>query len=658
MLYLSDSPFFENITTDIMNENQLAGSTIGQRSMKGLNVVLIKNEYPRGEPKRYHFTTFEKLLSDAAGLLGLSNVARKVFDENGKRLNATSEISNQQKLFISTGEKFHTGQPASSPRKPRTPRTPSRSRAGSEAKVEEEEESVPERPPSVMTQASERLDVKSTKPVSDLFSSCQFLVDRYKKKQEEKAAKQREEEEKKQQEEELNKPVVAKKSECRKMVQGMTQTVEEKFRNESLAKFANMKESQKKEMANRKRVENLMRSTQHQHLLETLVKLNIASSTTNGRLRKEISDVLTNLLVDLDPLEAKFVLTGPRNSGKTGVLYSLVARLYSKLLKNEQTCLVFPLNFDNLQDDMKSVVGIYNLFVNTAMYSAKYCAMQLLPNIDHLTKWFLEIPRNMVLNPIPQVFEKVHGIRFRQIFKIGQEFTDAFNDKKAKECSRILRLIAEFPMKLAKALRLQTVLFVVDHMDLCHTEIVDTASYPVSFRPAFFGPVFAEAVGAAPHVVATQKDSEFCKHLIETSTHIDMLNLVKIDVAMTLTIPELDLKLGLEDCMGCPGFINLFLSICQQVYELNRETQFPSKFSTVRSTIDGSRLNLIQKGIESLFGSLLEAGSEIITRKRAADFDPEVIRHPTIDPNDAESLEDNLGQSQFFRIDSSMTYRK
>ena len=639
-----------------MNTNQLSRSTIGERSMQGLNVILFKNEYPRGDPKRYHYTTFEKLLSDAANLLGLSNVARKVYDENGKLLNASSAITNQQKLYISTGEKFYSGEPAQSPRKSR-PQSRSQSRAKESQTTEgESEEPVLERPPSVMTQASERLDVKSTKPVSELFSSCMFLVERQRKRDEEKLAKQQEEEERKKAEEEAKKPFLAKKAECRKMVKEMRETVEEKFRNESLSKFANLKEADKRKMANRKRIENMMRSVQHQHLLETLVKINIASSTTNGRLRKEISDALTELLVDLEPLEAKFVLTGPRNSGKTGLLYSLVARLYSKLLKGEQTCLMFPLNFDNLQDDMNSVVGIYNLFVNTAMYSAKYCTMQLLPHIDLLSKWFLEIPKNMVLNPLPAAFEKVNGIRWKQIFKIGQEFTDAFNDKKARECGTILRLIAEFPMKFAKALRLQSVLYVVDHLDLSHAELVDTTSYPVSFKPAEFGPVFAEALAAAPHVVATQKDAEFCKHLIETSKHVDMLHLIKMDVVQALVIPEFDIKLSLEDCMGCPGFINLFLSICQQVYEFNRDTQFPSKFATVRSTVDGSRLNLIQKGIDSLFSSLLDAGSDVITRKRVAGFDPELITHPKIDPEDAESLEDNLGQSQVF-ADSRMTFR-
>ena len=39
--------------------------TIADRSIKGCTVFLIKNQYPRGAPKRYRVTSIDKLLTDA-----------------------------------------------------------------------------------------------------------------------------------------------------------------------------------------------------------------------------------------------------------------------------------------------------------------------------------------------------------------------------------------------------------------------------------------------------------------------------------------------------------------------------------------------------------------------------------------------------------------
>jgi hypothetical protein len=86
-----------------------AHSTVAARSIQGKSVTLIRNQYPRTDPKVYRVITFEKLLADAMELCQLNEQARKVFKADGSRVKSLADISDQDTLYISSGEPFGFG---------------------------------------------------------------------------------------------------------------------------------------------------------------------------------------------------------------------------------------------------------------------------------------------------------------------------------------------------------------------------------------------------------------------------------------------------------------------------------------------------------------------------------------------------------------------
>jgi hypothetical protein len=86
-------------------------------------------------------------------------------------------------------------------------------------------------------------------------------------------------------------------------------------------------------------------------------------------------------------------------------------------------------------------------------------------------------------------------------------------------------------------------------------------------------------------------------------------------------LPEKHISIGIEYMLGCPGYISLFLNICD-LLQIQKE-KAPGKLRTAAlvSKVEIGRRRIIAQGLRRLLMALVDAGSEVIAVDVINDID-------------------------------------
>lgn len=535
------------------------GSSLSERSIDGINVLIVQNTYPRPTPRLYHFTTVKKLLDQAQNLLSLPSFAKTIYSSDGKIIKDDQDVQPRQTLIISCGEPFKAppqkkqkAKQASSPASVKS----SKQRLGSEEE-EEEEEAKEERPKS---------------RARSIYDSVSFLFNKEEKKEEEVKEEKKEE----------KKPNVK--------LPRSTKTVEEQVKDENFARFCQLSSQEQRKIPNKLSIRAMIRNAQREKFIQNYVDQNIKSELS-------INPLVSDILYDRKPLGIRFAIIGPHKSGKTSLLYEVGKSLYVKLQPSK--VLVLMMNFEMCKD-------LYPFFINSVVSSLNYCAYQINPLTDILKAWLLSIPRTESLQQIPKQLLTTGNIDGEEILKIGKELHMAchqgktdnfyFGDIEA-DLTQFYQVLAALPLRFAKAVGLSHVYSLIDHFDCC---------------PEAFAKILAPQLMNDP-LIASSKNDRAITQLLPKATFINTENLVKnITEFRIIKCPSLKLRLEAEDCLGCPSYIKTFSDLCDSIEEMQKNATIKRVYSSMKSSIDKSRHLVVKEKMKSLCEVLLAAQSPAV----------------------------------------------
>lgn len=538
------------------------GSTLSERSIDGINVLIVANTYPRPTPRLYHFTSLKKLLDQAQNLLSLPSFAKAVYTTDGKVIKEDSEVQQRQTLIISCGEPFKTSPQKKLKVKQLTPSVSDKSSKQQTRSEEEEEEE----------------EAKEERPKSrarSIYDSVSFLFNKEEKKEEEVKEEVKEE----------KKPNVK--------LPRSTKTVEEQVKDENFARFCQLSHEEQSKIPNKLSIRAMIRNAQREKFIQNYVDQNIKSDLS---IDQEVSDIL----YDRKPLDIHFAIIGPHKSGKTSLLYEVGKSLYVKLQPSR--VLVLMMNFEMCKD-------LYPFLIDSIVYSLSYSAYQINPISDLLKSWLLSIPKTESLQIIPKPLLTTGHVNGEELQKIGRELHAAchkgipdpfsFGDNQYDQ-THFYQVLANLPIKIAKAVGLSRVYSIIDHFDLCQRDFAQILAVELLKHP----------------FIASAKDESVLTELIPEAVFIDTEHLVtEPRENRIIKCPKLKLTIEASDCLGCPSFLKTFTDLCDLIEEMHNNVTVKRKYTPMKSSIDKSRQQVADEKLKSLCEVLFNAKSPAVNQE-------------------------------------------
>lgn len=551
---------------------------ISTRTLQGLPVLIMKNSYPRGESRRYRLVTLEKLLTDSVQVLGLTSNARKVFTQDGKLVSDIGTIPEHATLLISCGEPFNQGMPTKKPkaRRSESPTLPPPSQA-QEEELKLKEESV-----------TSQTDLRSQQQ-SAMFQSVQFLFDENKNGQDLLTRSLSGS---------ITPPPPKVDKETKKLIQTSTRSIDEELRDSSLAVYASLTKEEKLEVENTQAVNNLYRTTQFNYFTASLMNQMIYNHLQDDDVRNLVVKWCNDKLEDYEPITTKILLTGPKKSGKTSVLYTFASQLYQKVQVDEELSdkiLFFPINFETFQNQAQTAELYYTAFVKKTFESVKHCCFSINPMCDSLENYFLTLPRLTSIPKLPPGIAEYTNISTKSLKSMAANILEIFSKKgKNNAFTYAFDAIVQFPRLIAKAIGLQDVFFIIDHIDLIDCDIQPTSAYSSSFKPVNLLNLIIEEISKSPFLIGIRNDSNMVSKLSPLHPLLrDMAKFFTVQEPRVIRSLEPAFKFTSNDCMGCPAYLSLFNDLFTSINRMKSKSPSKSKYDELKPTITTSRYKII-----------------------------------------------------------------
>jgi hypothetical protein len=174
---------------------------------------------------------------------------------------------------------------------------------------------------------------------------------------------------------------------------------------------------------------------------------------------------------------------------------------------------------------------------------------------------------------------------------LGREVHTAFHEP--ADFDDVLYLIFNIPNRIAECFRLKSVIFLIDHVE-CASANVNKA--------------LCRAIKNSPFILASRNgkmaNRRFGRYPIQ--------GMIDIEYENRIVIREYPCEIGIEDMMGCPGFIIQFKEVCELILENSKKLAFGGKGMRIKSKIQQLRNIEIDHRLSKLVAQLAEAGSETI----------------------------------------------
>lgn len=569
------------------------------KAIRAKNVYLVKNENTKNaKPKLYRLSTFDNLLKDSVDLLVLPTPAKAIFTVDGKQIKAIDEIKEKQTLLVSCGEDF---QPGYVPPKPPQLQKP---------------EAPPPMPSFTEQKSSQSPKFSQTKSKTATLKSKS-------KKELEGGAFQR-------------------------SIAAAHFTADECLRDSTACIYWTMSEEFRKKLPNHRYLQALFDDTQHAQFILHMFEKSICPNSVNIFVDDPINRQAMNILNGLTIEDIKFVIEGPRKSGKTSFLFTLAKQLARKLQVSDQPSkyMFFPMNFELLVNDFNNARNLLKSFITTILDSLKYSNYKLLPYIPLLRQFFNTVIHGNIPQ-FPSALEKVDFIDAKTICKLGKELSRLLHQTTPEALVEFVQALVRVPQEMAIALGFTAPIYIFDTFEFCDVEIRPGPDFfPQAIQTINFAPLLSAQLNGGYYIVTMQDDQRFLEcFACNDSALIELEGIVKDTSELAdIFVYHPKIHITIDDCNGYPGYITQYIRVAEAIRDYKNNMSKRSAYSTIRLTADLSRDFAIKQELKKLIRYLLNIPDTKLSQQMLADIDNEklVIRDPPQMKVVTEEEEDQL----------------
>ena len=567
-------------------------ATIADRTIRcGRTISIVKNQYPRGTPRRYRMTSIPALLVDAVKVLGLTAKATKAFRKDGRVVTSIDDVEDQDTLYISCGEAFNYGMP--SPVKRKLP-------------VPAHDKPEPKTPEKTTSAAASGVN----SPTSPRMNRRQREIQQF-----------------------------------NRVVALAPRTTDENMKIATASVYASLEKSQKAKISALQSVHDDVQDGlfMHQMLRQQMIPM---LPVVDDNLRDLAVEVFRGINID----EVKFVVGGPRQSGKSTMLYTLATVLLKKLrLSSEnEKYLVFPINFELQSVETPWPHRLLRLFVNIAFESLECCFLKVVPYLEAIRSWFvLSVFGQLVA---PPKLSNCSFIDIPALTALAKSLNVALNEDDDHSIESFLEKVCQFPRDFARAFGLKDVLFVIDAFEYSN-QIFEPRpdQFSRALKPGYLCDYLCLEMSKSPYLVSLKDEQQFFECFsCDDAALLDTEGMITDPYADGyLRITQPSLKLAVTDCLGCPGYIARFQKIWDLVVASYDNAAYPHSYSMVRTLPEVSRQRVIKQEITKLVSLLYTAGNKDFTKDLLNEMgESETMTVKFVETEPLEEEDDEEAQAQ------------
>ncbi|KAK8888609.1 hypothetical protein M9Y10_033340 [Tritrichomonas musculus] len=563
-------------TQNSQSPRSILKKTPTNKSVKGKNVYLVKNAYPRNDkPKLYRLVTFENLLKDSVDILFLPSLAKRVFTEDGKAVTSIDEISEKQTLYISCGEKFGLGSP--SPKKRPT------------LKESDQNSKSILNPSYNGDNQSNQSPAKQKTPAPSFASS----PSKYSVQQSPKKSKK---------ENELDS--------FQKTLFLSSFSPEMLMRESAASVYSSMTEEQKKKLIKHDYIEALHDEIQQTefliHLIDTPICPTIPVSPINEELNHMAIEILNGMEVD----ELKFVIDGPRQSGKTTFLFIMAKQISRKLQLSDQSgkFLFFPLNFEYITHELTNPKNLLKIFLTTILNGLKYSDFKFLPHLPSIKQFFNNIV-NTNVPQLPSSLINVDIIDSNKLIEIGRKISNALHKNEVDSLKNYVKLLVSLPQEFASLFGFVAPFYIFDSFDYCDLIINPGPEYFTnSIHSVSFAPILSSELNNGHYIVSLQDEERFFECFAsQDAALLDIEYAIKENPDLPdISIFKPKLHFTISDCHGYPGYITHYAKLVDSIRKFGENSSRKSNYATIQTSADVSRMFQIKRDLKTLYNDFLQ----------------------------------------------------
>ena len=564
--FLLNDPEVNNFSSPNSKKKGTSNPSLKSRAIQGFGIKIVRNGFSAAEAKRYRFISMEKLLNESVSILNLSSRPTKIFTEEGKLITDESQIVEKSILFISTGEPFSSG--IIQKKRPKTSLASYSLSQNYPPSPQATKKTV-----TTIEQVSSKKNSKEDRRLKEKNSFTRMVV--------------------------LNRFSPA-----------------ENMRDSAMSVFSKLTPSQKAQLPNIDTLRNLTYQSQQSQLLEMLINQHICPTSCFESVDQPLTLWSIDFFKQLSTDEIRFIITGPRQSGKTSLLYLLTNQLLKKLKNSEDifSFLFFPLNLTKYSLELDNCILLSRIIFQQTFLSVRFSIPTFLPFLEQLSNYFFSLLTPGSEQPIPTILKdsKIHelGKTLSNLLKL-----DSYGKRNSEA---IVRFMAKFPRNFAIAAGLKDAIYILDHFEYASNAIYEI--YPPDPKrttpPSTLSSLLSEALSDNSHfIIAPEMESLLTKTLsINDAVQLDTENLLSPDDLNFCSTPIIkiispDFELTFDKCRGCPGYIVKFLNIVEM---LKKAIDHRGQYAKVLSTVQQSRLKIIKKMLTPLLVHLSASDPEII----------------------------------------------
>jgi hypothetical protein len=386
-------------------------------------------------------------------------------------------------------------------------------------------------------------------------------------------------------------------------------TAEENMKLSAASVYNSLTVDQRSQLKETEALDKLQNEVQEGLFNAHLQKQGIITNFIEDGVDEKVSEIFFRLPLS----DVKFVLAGPRQSGKTALLHTMASVLNRKLLLSAEAgrYLLFPLNFEFASLNLSDPTRLLRLFVTTAFEALEYSSLRLIPVVDSLRRWFLISIFGSSVPPPSQ-----NGlIDVTQIHALARRLNSALIANSDHSLEEFVQTVASFPREFAIAFGFVDAIYIFDSFEFSSIQLKpEPAVFPRSLKSANLGDAICVEIGHSSYIVALQNEQEFMEAFsCPDAALIDTQGLLTVEGKGMIEVVDPPLRITIEDCFGCPGFIGRFTRLLDEVKRSDENTAIPGKFSAVKTVTDISRRKSIKLGIVRLASLLNGAKNERFT---------------------------------------------
>jgi hypothetical protein len=507
-------------------------------------------------------------------LCQLNQQAVKIFKADGTPITTPADVTEQEILYVSSGEAFVTAPPKS--RKTQRVASPRKS------------DTSPTKSGTSPTKSgiSPRKSETSLKKLSSTLDPSKTTKTKQERFKEEVLCFQR-------------------------LIALSPRTAEESMKESTASVFASLDAAQRAQLPFVLPVHN---ACQHELLLRHLLRLRLAPR--DAVILPSVTKYAEEAFVGLSTSEVKFVVGGPTQSGKTSLLYLLTSVLCRKLQLSDEASsfLFFPINGILSAFDLSEGPRLLRLFMRTAFESAEYSVLRLLPYLESLRKWFFVSVFGSSI-AIPQELANSGFVDSVALQTLTHDLKRALQQDNESSLTDFVRTVCSFPSNFARAIGLSGTIFIIDGFDACNTVIEPKpGAFARSFSSARVSDFISAELVKSPFVVSMHNPQTFFESFVvpdamwlgtEGLVEPEGQEFLCVHSPVSGTDDKISIKMKESECGGYPGFVVKFREIVAKA-KMSQELE-ESKYSGVITAAAISRQLLLKHEALHLIELLADA---------------------------------------------------